>query len=155
MAAISSPNVSPPHSYATYNSVVLSNLYPYGRSMGGSPSGGLQLPFDTNLLATAATQVERESMPAIYHHPHHSGSRHNPYYSHSSHSSRNHLPCLLTTCHDHIHMMRTIMSNTDMRSGVALILLNQLHPHHQPSRRIRYHQLLPPLHWQHLRIRLV
>jgi zinc-finger protein CreA/MIG len=72
----------------------LSNLYPYGRSMGRSPSSGLQLPFDTNLLATAATQVERESMPAIYHHPHHSGSRHHPYYSHSSHSSRNHLPSL-------------------------------------------------------------
>lgn len=92
-SAIGSPNVSPPHSFATYPSVVSSNLNPYGRSMGGSPNGGSQLPLDINLLATAATQVERESMPAM-HHPHHNSSRHYTYYSHSSHTSRNHLPSL-------------------------------------------------------------
>jgi zinc finger protein CreA/MIG len=90
-SATGSPNVSPPHTFVTYNSVVSSNLNPYGRSMGSSPGSGSQL--DINLLATAATQVERESMPAM-HHPHHSGSRHHPYYNHSSHSSRNHLPSL-------------------------------------------------------------
>jgi zinc finger protein CreA/MIG len=90
-SAIGSPNVSPPHSFASYSTVVPSNLNPYGRSMGGSPNSGSHL--DINLLATAATQVERESMPAI-HHPHHNDSRHHPYYNHSSHSSRNHLPSL-------------------------------------------------------------
>lgn len=86
-----SPNVSPPHSFSSY-ATISSNLNPYGRSMGGSPSGSQQQPLDINLLATAATQVERESMPAP-HHPHHP-SRHHPYYSHSQHSSRNHLPSL-------------------------------------------------------------
>jgi zinc finger protein CreA/MIG len=89
-SAIGSPNVSPPHSFSSYASVVPSNLNPYGRT-GGSP--GSQQPLDINLLATAATQVERESMPAT-HHPHHNSSRHHPYYSHSSHSSSSRLPSL-------------------------------------------------------------
>lgn len=59
---MTSPNVSPPHSYATYSSAPGSYLT---RNVSGdiSPTGHGQYhrPMDINLLATAASQVEREN----------------------------------------------------------------------------------------------
>jgi len=82
---MTSPNVSPPHSYVSYlNSTPSSN--PFGRSSSGSANGspnGLQRPLDSvNLLATAASQLEREhqSFPSLPH-----LSRHYNQHQHLSH----------------------------------------------------------------------
>ncbi|EME79003.1 uncharacterized protein MYCFIDRAFT_156328 [Pseudocercospora fijiensis CIRAD86] len=85
---LSSPNVSPPHSHAsTYTSTPGSYLT---RNSSGdiSPAqgGSLHRPMDINLLATAASQVERENNTQLpnphlnlptrhtpYHHPYNTG----------------------------------------------------------------------------------
>ncbi|RDI78645.1 hypothetical protein Vi05172_g11311 [Venturia inaequalis] len=81
---ITSPNVSPPHSYASYlNSAPIN---PFSRTPSGSNAGspnGLQRPLDSvNLLATAASQLEREhqSYPSLPH-----LSRHYNHHQHLSH----------------------------------------------------------------------
>ncbi|KAF2098786.1 hypothetical protein NA57DRAFT_39256 [Rhizodiscina lignyota] len=81
---IGSPNVSPPHSFAT---TYTSSLSPFNRSNGGSPNNR---PLDMNLLVSAASQVEREqnapNLPSALtsrhynnhqhlHHPYHSSPR--------------------------------------------------------------------------------
>lgn len=73
-SALTSPNVSPPHSYSNF---ALSHS-------GLHPRNG-----DISMLAKAAHQVERETLT-----PSHHNSRHHPYYSHSHHNSRGHLPSL-------------------------------------------------------------
>ena len=68
-----SPNVSPPHTFATHNAHVPTILAPFGRSDDRSQA------MDINLLASAASQVEREDHPMSmsaparphYQHPHH------------------------------------------------------------------------------------
>jgi zinc finger protein CreA/MIG len=108
---MTSPNVSPPHSYVSYTGPGSSSLTPYSNRSGGSSAtgspNGLHRPLDSvNLLATAASQVEREhqtfpSLPQIgrYYGQHHSQFTHGPrlpslaQYSISSHSqpmSRSH-----------------------------------------------------------------
>ncbi|KAJ9629825.1 hypothetical protein H2203_002206 [Taxawa tesnikishii (nom. ined.)] len=83
---LSSPNVSPPHSFATYSSNPGSYLT---RNVSGDISpAGFHHPMDINLLATAASQVERENQIPNQHlnlpNRHHYGSHpynHHPYYS--------------------------------------------------------------------------
>lgn len=83
VSQISSPNVSPPHSYSTYTSNPGSYLT---RNISGdiSPAqGSHSRHMDINLLATAASQVERENNQLP--NPHLSLPRHNyttPYHSH-------------------------------------------------------------------------
>ena len=95
-STIVSPNVSPPHSYASYV-VPGPPVVPihYGRnftSHGHGPLSGHGM--DAGLLATATNQLERENMNLH--------SRHHPYYSHSHHNSHRHLPSLSA-----YHMSRT------------------------------------------------
>ncbi|KAK0511268.1 hypothetical protein JMJ35_005841 [Cladonia borealis] len=95
---VGSPNVSPPNSYTPYSSNTPSSLNPHGRSTGGSPNGMTHHnPLDINLLATAASQVEREdqqpSHSAVARHHHHHHHHHHPYFIHGS-SSANRLPSL-------------------------------------------------------------
>lgn len=68
-----SPNVSPPHSFATHAMHVPTTLGPFGKSDDRSQA------MDIHLLASAASQVEREDHPMSmsaparphYQHPHH------------------------------------------------------------------------------------
>jgi zinc-finger protein CreA/MIG len=75
-----SPNVSPPHSYSSYTPHVPTTLGPYGRSDDRSNM------MDINLLATAASQVERgDDFPMSgtarqpYAHQHHLFSHRTPF----------------------------------------------------------------------------
>lgn len=91
---VGSPNVSPPNSYSPYSTNLPSSLGPYGRT---SPSAPGHNPLDINLLASAASQVERESqMPLnqpVSRHHHHHHHHHHPYLIHSS-ASGSRLPSL-------------------------------------------------------------
>ena len=85
-----SPNVSPPNSYSPYSSNTPSTLNPHGRSNGGSPKSTSYNPLDINLLATAASQVEREDQQprdSVARHHHHHHHHHHPYYIHNSNSA--------------------------------------------------------------------
>lgn len=89
VSAVGSPNVSPPHSFASYAANHHgSGLHPYHRNLGGSPNAGSG--FD--MLTNAASQLEHGGAP--HHSSHHGSSRHHPYYVNSSHNSRTHLPGL-------------------------------------------------------------
>lgn len=90
-SSLSSPNVSPPHSYSQF--VLPTNpvhgFPPFPRGLPANPQGG---PMDISMLAKAANQVERDNLmtPTSSHH----SARFHPYYSHSTQGSRANLPSL-------------------------------------------------------------
>lgn len=72
VSQIGSPDVSPPHSFSNYANHMRSNLGPYSRTSERASSG-----MDINLLATAASQVERDDHLGFHGSRHHMyGSRH-------------------------------------------------------------------------------
>lgn len=115
---VGSPNVSPPNSYTPYLVNTPSTLNPNGRSNGGSPNGGLRNPMDINLLATAASQVEREDQQpnhgSVARHHHHHHHHHHPYFIHGS-SSANRLPSLSQYAYSH-NMSRSHSNEDDDNS---------------------------------------
>lgn len=77
---LTSPNVSPPHSFASYTP----NMAASHSAGGSSPNSLMQRPLDINLLASAADQLEREhqqSLPGAHSHP----SRHHYSYNYNQH----------------------------------------------------------------------
>ncbi|KAJ5569571.1 DNA-binding protein creA [Penicillium hispanicum] len=72
VSQVGSPDVSPPHSFSNYANHMRSNLGPYSRHTERASSG-----MDINLLATAASQVERDDHMGFHGSRHHMyGSRH-------------------------------------------------------------------------------
>ncbi|KAJ5081905.1 hypothetical protein NUU61_010169 [Penicillium alfredii] len=72
VSQVGSPDVSPPHSFSNYANHMRSNLGPYSRNTDRASSG-----MDINLLATAASQVERDDHMGYHGSRHHMyGSRH-------------------------------------------------------------------------------
>lgn len=118
---VGSPNTSPPNSYSPYSVNTPSSLNPSSRSSGGSPNTlpTHHHPLDINLLATAASQVEREDSQSgssavarhqIHHHHHHYA----PYMIHSS--SANRLPSLSQYAYSHV-MSRSHSQEEDESAG--------------------------------------
>lgn len=70
VSQVGSPDISPPHSFSNYASHMRSNLSPYSRASDRASSG-----MDINLLATAASQVERDESFGYR-----SGQRNHPMY---------------------------------------------------------------------------
>ncbi|KAK1075260.1 hypothetical protein LTR33_009577 [Friedmanniomyces endolithicus] len=81
---MTSPNVSPPHSFATYSSNPGSYITRNASGDMSPASGQFHRPMDINLLATAASQVERENNSQIpnQHLSLPSGRYSTPYHSH-------------------------------------------------------------------------
>lgn len=71
VSQVGSPDVSPPHSFSSYANHMRSNLGPYSRTTERASSG-----MDINLLATAASQVERDDHMGFHGSRHMFGSRH-------------------------------------------------------------------------------
>ncbi|CAI7595331.1 unnamed protein product [Penicillium bialowiezense] len=82
VSQVGSPDVSPPHSFSNYANQMRSNLGPYSRNTERASSG-----MDINLLATAASQVERDDHLGFH------GSR-NPQMFGSRHGTGRGLPSL-------------------------------------------------------------
>ena len=98
VSQVGSPDVSPPQSFSNYASQLRSNLGPYGRNNGDRGSSGM----DINLLATAASQVERDEhfgfhsnapTPSRSHHHYHH-HHHHPLFGSRHHGSSSRLPSL-------------------------------------------------------------
>lgn len=114
---VGSPDVSPPNSYSPFSNDMASA---YGRSHHGSPGGPIQNHLNINILAKAASQVEREGMQPssnrightvhVHHHHHH------PYHIPTS-SSSSRLPSLSQYAYSSHSMSRTHSQEEDEHGG--------------------------------------
>ncbi|KAJ5933127.1 hypothetical protein N7516_007616 [Penicillium verrucosum] len=83
VSQVGSPDVSPPHSFSNYANHMRSNLGPYSRTTERASSG-----MDINLLATAASQVERDDHMGFH------GSRGHQIFGSRHHGTSRGLPSL-------------------------------------------------------------
>lgn len=148
---LASPNVSPPHSYSSYSNNNINNNHNASHGAYSSRNGmgtpdlllNLQRPLDINLLATAASQVERETQSNLFqqphrpspgtasmnhgshgyssHHHHHSHRsshhHHNHHHPYSHHSSNNRLPSLQAYAYSSHSMSRSHSHEDDDQYG--------------------------------------
>lgn len=136
---VGSPNVSPPNSYSPYSSNTPSSLNPHPRSIGGSPHAHHHQAPLVNLLATAASQVEREHRqpgsrpvarhPHHHHPPHH--HHHHPYGMHAS-ASANRLPSLSQYAYSQ-NMLRSRSHEEDDGSGLPMRAYKRSRPNSPQS----------------------
>ncbi|KAF3360097.1 hypothetical protein VdG1_01787 [Verticillium dahliae VDG1] len=112
-SSLSSPNVSPPHSYSTFALPTHSTLHHYGRAPQANPN------MDISILAKAANQVERETLaapPHFRHHPYMHSARGHPslsaYHMSRSHSNEEHGDDHYSTAYRHAKRSRPNSPNS-------------------------------------------
>ncbi|RXG49896.1 hypothetical protein VDGE_00586 [Verticillium dahliae] len=117
-SSLSSPNVSPPHSYTTFALPTHSTLHHYGRAPQANPN------MDISILAKAANQVERETLaapPHFRHHPYMHSARGHPslsaYHMSRSHSNEEHGDDHYSTAYRHAKRSRPNSPNSTAPSS--------------------------------------
>ncbi|EEH47138.2 uncharacterized protein PADG_03236 [Paracoccidioides brasiliensis Pb18] len=143
VSQVGSPNVSPPHSYTNYASHMPSTLGPYGRSGSGVGTDGRpSAAMDINMLATAASQVERDDHHFLHHQHHHHHHHHHhqqqqqqqpPYHLSSPHQVRT-SPLYTASRSPYHHSLNNSHNSTSRLPSLSAYAISNSHSTHPMSR---------------------